>query len=251
VFYVLSKVLDVAIAPLAWAIALSLASVAWRRRRGAPGLAAGAAAVLWIFSVETVADGLSTLAERGVRSTMRPGVAYDAAVVLGGGVDPAASRVSRDTELNPAGDRVVAGYELFRSGRARYLLVSAGGEDPSEEVEADFIAALYRKLGVPEDRIAIDRESRNTRENALRSAAIVRERGWRTLLLVTSAAHMPRAAAAFRRAGLEVDLLPVDHRHGRRSPTLLPRADALDRSTAAIRELVGRLVYRMAGYAGA
>jgi uncharacterized SAM-binding protein YcdF (DUF218 family) len=117
-------------------------------------------------------------------------------------------------------------------------------------IEADFMAALYRRLGVPEDRIALERESRNTRENAVRSAAIVRERGWRTLVLVTSAAHMPRAAATFRRAGLDVDLLPVDHRYGDRRPTFVPRSDALDRSTAAIRELAGRLVYQVAGYAG-
>jgi uncharacterized SAM-binding protein YcdF (DUF218 family) len=250
VFYFLSKILDLALAPLVWGIGLALAAVAWRRRRAAPWLAAGAAAVLWIFSVETVADELSRLAEVGVRSTVRPGVTYDAAIVLGGCIDPAASRVSRETELSPSGERVVAGYELFRAGRVRNLLLSAGGEDPSEEVEADFMAALYRRLGVPEDRIAIERESRNTRENALRSAVIARERGWRTLVLVTSAAHMPRAAATFRRAGLDVDLLPVDHRYGDRRPTFVPRSDALDRSTAAIRELAGRLVYQVAGYAG-
>ena len=144
----------------------------------------------------------------------------------------------------------MAGYELFRSGRARHLLLSAGGPDPSGPVEADWSAALYRRLGVPGDRVVLERESRNTRENAERSAPIVKERGWRTLVLVTSAMHGPRAAAAFRRAGLEVDLLPVDHRYGLGDGSWLPRAEALERSSAALRELAGRLVYRAAGYTG-
>jgi uncharacterized SAM-binding protein YcdF (DUF218 family) len=250
VFYALSKVFDLLLAPLTWAILLVGASLAWRRRRAAPWLAAAGAAVLWIFSVEPVADGLTALAERGVRSTLRPGVTYDAVVVLGGSIDPGASRESGDPELNPAGERMLAGYDLLRSGRARNLLLSAGGEDPSEPVEADFGALLYRRLGIPPEQVVIERESRNTRENAERSAAIVRERGWTSLLLVTSAMHMPRAAASFRRAGLSFDVLPVDHRYGRRPWTVLPRAEVLDRSTAALRELAGRLVYRAAGYAG-
>jgi len=61
---------------------------------------------------------------------------------------------------------------------------------------------------------------------------------------------MPRAAAAFRQAGLEVDLLPVDPRLGLGGGSWLPRAEALERSSAALRELAGRLVYRAAGYSG-
>ncbi len=249
-FYFLSKVLDLLLAPLTWAILLPAAAVALRRRRAAPWLAGAGAAILWLFSVEPVANALSGLAERGVRSTLRPDVTYDAVVVLGGFVDPGASRTSGETELSPAAERFLAGLELFRSGRARNILLSAGGPDPGEGVEADWAGALYRRLGVPADRLILERESRNTRENAERTAAIVRERGLRSLALVTSAMHAPRAVAAFRRVGLDVDLLAVDHRYGDREFTLQPRVDALERSTASIRELAGRVAYRLAGYAG-
>ena len=96
----------------------------------------------------------------------------------------------------------------------------------------------------------LERESRNTRENAERSLRIVRERGWKSLVLVTSAMHMPRAAATFRKAGLDVDLLPVDHRYAPWNGSWLPRTEALERSSDALRELAGRLVYRAAGYSG-
>jgi uncharacterized SAM-binding protein YcdF (DUF218 family) len=195
-----------------------------------------------------VSNRLTRLAEAGVRSTYRPDVIYDAAIVLGGGIDPGASAVTGQAELNAAGDRILAGFELLQSGRARSVLLSAGGPRPAEPVEADWAAALYRRLGIPADRIVLERESRNTHENAEQSARIVRERGWRSLLLVTSAMHAPRALASFQAAGLSPDLLPVDFRRGPGSFGLLPRASALEESTDALRELAGRLVYRWAGY---
>ena len=45
-------------------------------------------------------------------------------------------------------------------------------------------------------------------------------------------------------------LLPVDHRYGPRDGGWLPRVESLERSSAVLRELAGRLVYRVAGYAG-
>jgi uncharacterized SAM-binding protein YcdF (DUF218 family) len=250
VFYVLSKVFDLLLAPITWVLLLAAGSVLLRRRTVATWLAGAAAAVLWIFSAEPVANELTRLAEAGVRSTQRPGVVYDAAIVLGGGIDPSASKGSGETELNAAGDRILAGYALLLSGQARNVLLSAGGPDASEPVEADWGAATYRRLGIPADRVVVERESRNTLENAQRSARIVRERGWRSLLLVTSAMHMPRAAATFRKAGLEVDLLPVDRRYGPKSGNWMPRVESLERSTGALRELAGRLVYRAAAYSG-
>jgi uncharacterized SAM-binding protein YcdF (DUF218 family) len=248
VFFALSKVLDLLLAPLTWALLLVAASLLWRRRAWAPWLAAAAGGVLVAFSLPPVANALTVAAEEGVRSTMRPEVTYDAAIVLGGGIDPSASARSGEPELNPSGDRLVAGALLLRSGQVRNLLLSAGGPDASRRVEADWGGLLWKRMGLPEDRIVLERESRNTRENAVESARIVRERGWKTLLLVTSAMHVPRAAASFRAAGLDVDLLPVDHRAGEKAWNLLPRADALERSTEALRELAGRLVYRTVRY---
>jgi uncharacterized SAM-binding protein YcdF (DUF218 family) len=249
VFFALSKFFDLLLAPVTWTLLLLVAAILWRRRRAAPWLAGAAALVLWGFSVEPVANRLTRFAEASAQRTFRPGAVYDAAIVLGGGIDPGASSLTGETELGPAGDRIVAGYDLFRSGRARYLLLSAGGPDPTEQVEADWGAALYRRLGVPEDRIVLERASRNTRENAEESARIVLARGWKSLLLVTSAMHAPRALASFRAAGLSPDLLPVDVRGNEKSGSWLPRATALDRSTEALRELAGRWVYRAAGYA--
>jgi len=179
-------------------------------------------------------------------------VVYDAVVVLGGMVDAAASRASGETELTEEADRIVRGFELVRVGRARNVLVSAGLVAPraGDVAEADRLAARLARWGVPPAQIAVESGSRNTRENAIEVGRIAAARGWRTLLVVTSAAHVPRALGCFRAVGLAPDVLPVDFRAGDGAGRgILPRAGALAKSTGALRELFGRLVYRLAGYA--
>jgi uncharacterized SAM-binding protein YcdF (DUF218 family) len=251
-FVALSKVLDLAVAPLTWALALAVAAALLRRReRLAGALAASAAAVLLAFSAEPVADALARIAESAARRTWRSDAVYDAVIVLGGAVDPAASRASGTAELNGAADRVVAGFELWRAGKARHLLLSAGLLRPlaGEPSEAERLAAKLEGWGVPRDVLVLDTRSRNTHENAVECARIVAERGFRSLLLVTSAAHMERALGSFRAVGLEPDALPVDRRAGDgQQASWLPRAGALSLSTDVLRELAGRLAYRIAGY---
>jgi uncharacterized SAM-binding protein YcdF (DUF218 family) len=59
---------------------------------------------------------------------------------------------------------------------------------------------------------------------------------------------MPRALGCFRAVGLAPDALPVDHRASGGGGGWLPRAEALSASTEVLRELLGRVVYRVAGF---
>ena len=251
-FLWLSKMLEGVLSPLTWTLLLALAAVLLRRRvRTAWTLAGLGAAVLLAFSNEAVADAIQRGAERGARSTYRADVVYDAVVVLGGVAAAAASRASGETELGGAADRVVRAFELFRAGRARSVVVSGGVvfPVPGDVPEADRLAAKLALWGVPPGHIVAEAASRNTRENAMEVGRLAAARGWRLLLVVTSAAHVPRALGCFRAVGLEPDVLPVDFRAGDgQGRSWLPRAAALARSTAAIHELAGRVVYRLAGY---
>jgi len=113
------------------------------------------------------------------------------------------------------------------------------------------LARQLESWGIAPDRLIIEDRSRNTRENAVESARILRERGWPRALLVTSAFHMPRALGCFRAVGLDVDTLAVDLRSDNTPKTLadlLPRTKSLHTSAAALRELAGRVIYRLRGY---
>jgi uncharacterized SAM-binding protein YcdF (DUF218 family) len=253
VFIILSKTLDLFLGPMTWAVLFIVAGIFLRRRaRLAIGLQVLGLAVLYVFSIEPVAGALIRATETGVRATYRPDVVYDAVIVLGGGLDPDATEISGRPEYNAAGDRILRGYELLREGRARNVLISGGTLDtrPEAPIEADVLARQLQQWGIEPGRIFTEGKSRNTRENALESQKIIEQQGWKTLLLVTSAAHMPRAYGCFAAVGIRPDTFVADVRSppGKRSPSWLPRAYHLSASSEALRELAGRWVYRRRGW---
>jgi uncharacterized SAM-binding protein YcdF (DUF218 family) len=272
VFFFLSRLAEIALAPLTWvvalfAIALFRAARAARaaragrrgggrraRRRGLlPALAA--LAILYVFSLPPVANGLVRSLERSAADTTGKDVTYDAVIVLGGVLSEKVTESwGGEPQLDDSVERVLAAFQMLRTGRARNVLVSAGTPDRNvapDSVEARVVARQLAAWGIEGDRIFVEDRSRNTHENALYSEPIVRAQGWRTLVLVTSAFHMARAAGCFRAVGLSFDTLPVDYRSydpSRFHGGVLPKADQLATSTMAIHEYVGRLAYRLSGY---
>ena len=76
--------------------------------------------------------------------------------------------------------------------------------------EAQLIRDLLVEWGVSRRSIVLDTASKNTRENAINAAVALQENGCQSSLLVTSAWHMPRAIAAFKRVGVEMFPVSVD-----------------------------------------
>ncbi len=256
-FLLLSKIFDLLLAPLTWAILLAAAAWALRRRRPALGgwLAAAAAVVLLVFSCPVVADTLLRAAEASAPRTYRPDETYDAVVVLGGIMEARRPWQDDGKDLTGAAERLTRTFELLREGHARVVLFSGGDVDPVPGIpsEAEELATMLQGWGIPPERIATETRSRNTHENAVETAKVVAARGWRRLLLVTSAVNMPRSLGCFHREGLSPDALPVDYRAGAPGAAAaleswLPRSGELELSTEALRELAGRVVYRVRGY---
>jgi uncharacterized SAM-binding protein YcdF (DUF218 family) len=253
----LSKLLPQLVYPLNAGVLLVLAGLIllWRGRgRLAGACLALAIAVLWTFSTAVVADALQAgLERRHAAVTEANAPDADAIVVLGGAVGaPLPPRASPD--LSDAADRVLLAAHLYRAGKAPLVVVSGGQTFPTEPPmpEAESIAALLEEWGVPREDIVLEAESRNTHENATRTAALLERRGLRRVLLVTSALHMPRALATFRSEGL--DALPAATDFGITSAAqplvlrILPSAAALERSHRALKEHLGTLVYRWRGW---
>jgi uncharacterized SAM-binding protein YcdF (DUF218 family) len=256
VFFLLSKTLDALAMPLVWAM-LFAAFGAWANRRRRSRLAfagpAAAFAVLYAFAIEPVANTLGRSLEASAVRTTSPDVTYDAVVVLGGLVDGRASASSGTPAYGDGVERLMAAYDLLRTGRARYALLSGGRLSPFDktDVEADILERQLEDWGIASERLVVEGESRNTRENAAYAARIVKEKGWTRLALITSAFHMERAAGCFRAVGVPFDSLPVDFRTydpRKFSGSWFPHAEALVMSTMAIREYIGRAVYSLCGY---
>ena len=116
-------------------------------------------------------------------------------------------------DFSDAMDRLLHGFRLYRAGKAPLILIS-GGHVPmfgmGTQTEAEAARSVLEEWGVPESAILVDTRSKNTVENGTFSRDLLASRGIHRALLVTSALHMPRAVAAFRKAGLEVE--PFAHR---------------------------------------
>jgi uncharacterized SAM-binding protein YcdF (DUF218 family) len=249
VFFFLSKTLDVFLSPLTWAIALSLVS-ALRSRAWLRWCGPAAAALLCIFGSESVSNALLGHLERETVSTMKPGVTYDAVILLGGVLQHRESGTWNDTEYNDNVERLLVTYDLLRTNRCRDVILSGGAEPGDTVNEARVLGKQLEDWGIAPSRIVLEDRALNTRDNAVESARLAREHHYGSVLIVTSAFHMPRALDCFRAVNLIVDSLPVDHKSfdSSRSKTgLFPRTGPLRDSSVALRELAGRLVYRVTG----
>src|SRR5258708_16653156 len=113
---------------------------------------------------------------------------------------------------------------------------------------------LFESLGIPQERIIAEEQSRNAVENAVFSMLVAMPQPGERWLLVTSGYHMPRAMGVFRRAGFPVEAYPVDWRTRGPQDALRPfttLSGGLERADTAVREWVGLLVYWLTRRTGA
>jgi len=110
--------------------------------------------------------------------------------------------------------RVEHGVRLFHRGLAPRLVLSGGRWAAHRPACAPRMKALARSLGVHDAHLLVEDRSSRTAENAREVAALLAERGDRSILLVTSPVHMRRAALCFERQGIEVSCAPTPGRLG-------------------------------------
>jgi len=254
-FFLLSKLLDLAVDPFWWSAVPLLVGVGLLvrghapRRRLALVLVGLGFSSLVLGSLPAVSNRLWASLESGVGPTMRPDVTYDAVVLLGGVVSPHGS-LREEPSWNDNVERLLEVRQLLTTGRAKVAIVSGGKLGGDLLTEADYLARELVLLGVPKEQVLIEPKANNTRENATESKRLLEQLGAQRVLLVTSAFHMPRSVGCFRAVGLEVDGLPVDYRMRdvATDPHVLPRAEYFAQSSRALHEWLGRLVYRVVGY---
>jgi uncharacterized SAM-binding protein YcdF (DUF218 family) len=253
----LTKLLPGFVLPLGLGLLLlALGAVAERTRFRRSGTAAKCAAfgLLWITSTPAFADwAYASLEGQYPPQTIAGTPRADVAILLGGAVaQPTSPRVAAD--LVASSDRVLHAARLWRAGKVERILVTGGNLRwlPAVKPEAELIRDLLVEWGVPADVIDFAGESRNTFENAREIVALRDKAGFRSALLVTSAAHMPRALAVFRKAGLPVTPATTDVEVVSGGEWTiqrwLPDAGALAVTSSAAREWIGFWAYRARGY---
>ncbi len=253
-FFIFSKLVQPILWPFNVALLLLLAALIarhFRKEKIAWRLVMGALAFLWVPALPLISIGLMRSLEAqypSIAAAQAP--VAEAIVVLGGSIwGPQPPRLEPE---EASGSRLVPAARLYRHGKAPFIVVSSGSSsffpDGKEGIEANDMRDFLIDAGVPEKAIVREDRSRNTDENARYSAEVLKARGWSKILLVTSAFHLPRAVAVFKKYGItDVIPFPTEKRMTEgpfRFSYLVPELAALQTTTVAIKEYVGRWVYQ-------
>ena len=256
-FFVLSKVLFFLIQPINWMVGCLIGAVWTKRPRRQKRFVWAALLLAVIFSNHFLVNLAYRAYEPDATAIGSIEQPYDVGIVLGGysytHIDAPRDRHT----FNASASRLTQAVELYHTGKIKQLLVTGGSGSllGQEYSEAQEIVRYLARMGVPHEAILVERASRNTRENAVYTAAMLASRPDSSrYLLLTSAWHMPRAAACFRAVGLSFDPFPVDHvsEHVRFAPSslLVPDRIGFFRWERLIKEWVGYGVYRVRGWTG-
>ncbi len=175
----------------------------------------------------------------------------DAIVVLGGNTANNRTNWFEPYNKNTAAPRVDTAALLYKADRAPIIILS-GAALEGKTSEAQVMARALEQQDIPDRALVLEMQSRNTHENGLYTASQLKARHLSRVLLVTSALHMPRAMAVFKKQGIMAIAAPA-------APQIvvpndpgfsfwLPNMRALDASRSIIKEYAGLLAYWVRGW---
>jgi uncharacterized SAM-binding protein YcdF (DUF218 family) len=258
-FLFLSKLIPLFFYPMGAACLLLIIALGlwWIKSKLTPAFIGAALIILFLSGNTWVSNWLAQSLEwQNIPTAELP--TADAIVILGGGIRSQAYP-RPDVDFSEAGDRVWYGASLYRAGKAPKIIVSGGriawkgGGSP----ESEDLTKLLVTMGVPARDIIPEGESMNTRDNGVYVQKILKANNFKTILLVTSAIHMPRSMAIFKHLGIKAIAAPTDYRVSQLELdepnlqtesvilSLMPDDEHLSVTTQAIREYIGMWVYKV------
>lgn len=255
-FFYLSKILAFLISPMVWVFALFLYSFITKIESRKKKLRIAAVIVLYVYGNSFFVDELYRAYEPVTPDYYLMNDKYEGAIILGGigEIDMRLQKIN----FKMAGDRLFQALPLYYSGRIEKIIFTggSGSVEFQERREGVFVKKYLQSIHIPDSAMIIESESRNTYENAIFTKKIMDSLNIadKNYFLVTSAFHMPRAMAVFKKAGF-TNLTPyiTNRESGARRFTFdhlfIPNPEAMFKLEILIHEWVGFLMYKLKGYA--
>jgi uncharacterized SAM-binding protein YcdF (DUF218 family) len=253
-FFIISKILDFLIEPPVWIIALMLFSLLSKNPKRKRKSLLASIILLVVFSNSFLLDEAMRAWEMpAAKISDLPGT-YDAGIVLSGMVtyDNSLDRI----QFNRRNDRLMQAVILYKTGKIKKIVFSGGSGSLVYTYlkESEMVKKFLVEIGIPADDVLIENKSNNTRENAVFTKEVLdKDIPHGRFLLFTSAFHMRRAVACFKKAGIEVTPYPTDRYSGPRKyypdHLLIPNSGTLFDWNSLLHEIVGYGVYKVMGYA--
>lgn len=254
-FFIISKLLYFIVSPLTWIIFFLAAGFFIKNQSKKRKSFILGFVLLLVFSNPFIKNAAFRCWEISSVKTSSITEVYDVGVMLGGAMryyNNQTERVVYGTSV----DRLIQTISLYRDGKIKKIIISGGSGLllRQEYKEADLLKEVMIKLGVQPDDIIKENTSKNTYENAVNTADLLKKDfTGKKILLVTSAYHMRRSLACFKKAGVTSDPFSVDENSGKGIYTLdkliVPETENLQAWDLLLHEMIGYFVYKIAGYA--
>ncbi len=154
-------------------------------------------------------------------------------------------------------DRVLHTIQLYKLGLIKNILISGGSGklvgNNTDTKESDELKNILLLAEVPDQNIFIENTSRNTYENALNSCGLIASQFENSsVILITSAFHIPRASACFAKQECAFTTFGTDYYSHDRSYSfddfIVPKASAIRNWEVIFKESLGMVMYWMLDY---
>ena len=249
-FFFLSKALLFLIRPMFWVMILAIAAFISRRSARRRRYAFILVLFLIFFSNKGLFEAVCSLWEMPPQKITQ---SYDIGILLGGYSNSSGYPKDGRHHFNASVNRLTQTLELYQEGKIRNILLTGGSANiiTKGQLESEEVVDFIEDMGVPRTAVIVEPKARNTWENALFSAKIIKKKYPNaSCVLITSAAHMRRAQACFRKAGLNIDTYCTDFRRTDLNgwAWLQFEPQVLGDWEGLIKEWVGMLVYAIKGY---
>ena len=256
-FFALSKIIDFILLPISWIFILMLIALLSKKEKNRKKALVANLVILFLLSNKAFVNFFQSQYE-SQEIQLKPAEKYTWGVVLGGGMIRGGRKDEQAIHVGETADRMMQPILLYKQGQIKKILITGGNTsigklriDRTEESKKT--KALMVAMGVKESDIFLETQARNTHENASYTAkklALFSQKD--SILLITSAMHMPRSIACFEKVGFKVKAFPVDFKKKDTPQGILsyvfPTSENLDKMSDLIREAVGFLIYKLVGY---
>lgn len=255
-FFELSKLLNICFSPITWIIALLILSFLLKKKILKRICLSGSIGLFVLSTNTRLVDYVKYCTVKEYTCTRLDTTRhYKTGIVMGGFATMNKETGQMKYEQDRA-DRLWEAIRLWKQGYIENILITG---DPTSVIDDDgnSTAELFLKymeqLGICRDAFILEQQARNTRENALYTIKILKEKGIadKECLLITSATHIKRSVKCFAKEGVRPDIYTVNTYD---PPGKIGHRDFYPDWRAAVEwqellnEWIGDIAYKIAGY---
>ena len=252
-FFILSKFFVYFIYPFTWLLGLFITSFFVKNLKKKKWIFRIMLIIFLVFSNSLIFDSVISLWEVPAKYIDDIQPQYDYGVVLGGmiTIDTEHHKILPQVNI----DRLMQTIVLYKQRCIKKIFVSGGSGSLTDSTsESIYLRQYLIDIGIPAKDILFEINSRNTHENAVETYKILcADSVQPNILLITSAFHMRRAAACFKKVGFQhIDTFPTTNFHGTFQHNFyylfVPDVEIMAKWNFLIKEWVGYIVYDFVGY---